>query len=162
MIRFRRIRFGIRSLLIGASIVCVALGWRAYCWNQDEKAIAAIRAIGGQVEFGLAHVAFRSWLLGRSGVAGVHFFGPTISDANIDEITHHASKLSGLKRISFVETVVSRAGEQAIQRELPHVEIELVATAMGVPYPVRLRLHRTTGLTELRKSGVYGERSPSR
>ena len=53
------------------------------------------------------------------------FLGPAIGDETIDDIARAASKLSGLERMAFAATRISREGEQRLRTRLTNVEIKV-------------------------------------
>ena len=139
MARFRGIRFSTRSLLIGASLVCIALGWRAYSAAKQRQAMTAIQSVGGQVQPGTPQGTFSAWLRGQESVSGFHFLGPAVSDADIEVIARNASEFGDLMSMTFVETTVSETGREELQRRLPNVEIRLISPILDIEVPATRR-----------------------
>src|SRR5262245_17910828 len=47
----RWLRFSLRTLLLALTLACVALGWWVHKAERQRRAVAAIRAAGGYVEY---------------------------------------------------------------------------------------------------------------
>jgi hypothetical protein len=74
----------------------------------------------------------------RATVTDVTFLGPQVTDETVDEIVDCVARLRGLDRLTFVESGLTSAGRQRLERQLPHLEIRMIVPVMeSIPFPIR-------------------------
>ena len=132
-----RIKFSIRAVLLLITVVAIllALQLRAIHWHNE----AAERLLqqGGQFDF--TPIQVTHWLSGtRPKIDELKFFGPTVSDAAIDDIVDVATTFHA-DRISLIETLVSAEGELRLRSDLPDVQIRVITMGMDMPMTTPLR-----------------------
>ena len=128
-------RFSLRAALLIVAVACVLLVWRTRLAQQQRSTIESLRQLGAQI-----HLRDADWhvrLLGQSAVTSIDFLGPQVSDANVEDIVRHASKLKSLAHVRLVETAVTPNGKSALRSRLPHVEIELVTPVLAPASAIR-------------------------
>lgn len=136
--RRRWFRLSLRSALLLTTLACLGLGWYSYRDGQQTRALAEIRALGGNPLIEPGGGTWFSNLLSEnltppSGrVLAITFLGPAVSDAEIGSVVGHVSVLPDLERITLMDTAITSAGEQRLRDALPHLEIQVIATASGV------------------------------
>lgn len=109
-------QFSLKMLMVGMTLVSIALAWLAYERNEVRKreaAIAAIESLGGEVDFDLAQPFRPIWLRPMLGdkspgeVVSVHLVESKVTD---DDIAH----VAGFKRLERLDlrgcTQVTDAG----------------------------------------------------
>ena len=130
MPRLCSLRFSVRTSLLIVTLLCAWLGWRSYAAHQVTQAIAGIRTLGGEVQPSTPQETFWAWLLGSQRVTSIYFLGPTTSDADIEAIGSHVSRLPELDTISLIDTAVSEAGSRRLRRQFPGIEVRSITTVL--------------------------------
>src|SRR6185312_7026887 len=49
-----RLQYGLRSLLVGTLILCLALGWHVERVHRQRRAVAALRQAGARIEYSIS------------------------------------------------------------------------------------------------------------
>lgn len=134
------LRFGTRTLFVGFTVICIAVGWGSLKWYRNfrhEQALAAIEKVGGQV-------------VKKDGIVGrVYLANPEIDDKAFGELIPHLRFVRGMRELDLVklpitdrsvewffgfpdleelylfETGISDDGVERITAAMPHVAVKL-------------------------------------
>lgn len=126
-------------MLVLITCLSVWVAWETQHARRQARAIAGIEALGGQVRTSEARPTLFERTVGllgspsRGAVTEVHFLGPNVGDANLDDLALHAAELTGLEKLTFIETSVTDAGAERLRQRLPGVEVKLVMPLLAPP-----------------------------
>jgi hypothetical protein len=128
-----RVRFQLRSLLLFIVLLSLFLGRRNYVNQREQRIGSSLQEMGAQIRVS-EHPSLSAWLLGPAReVQEVHFLGPRMGDEHVESVARTAAQLSGLRRMTFAETRISRQGEHELRERLPRVEITIFTPVLSPP-----------------------------